>query len=255
MEQKIIFGAGQRRIHNSPDERIKFKQLPYTPAKVIEMEPLKIHPKFEDKHYLVLRDTTEVITGVTADMVDWWWGNMEKGYYLWAPGEHYGFDWIVPPCQAGYEGSAEASYEFDPCNPIAIIRQSIAKAYPFTECMEHCWVSIFDYDRGKILFVHQYEDNDEGIYWRTLSLMTQEDYDTYGNVLDTLPEFKSHMKYEAGMMNTFLPQLYALWKNHPDPWENIHYNLTVQKNEDGTFSHVYPNNPPTVEDCDPDSLM
>lgn len=256
MENKIIFTAGQRRIYKEGEERIRFKQLPYTPAKVIEDLPsLEIHPKFKNYNYLVLHDKTELIPGVTAEMVDWWWANMEKGYHLWAPGEHYGFDWVVPPCEVGYEGSAEASYEFDAVHPIIITRQNIEKTYMFTDCMEHLWLSRFDYNPGEIYLVHMYEEHPEGLYWRTLNVMTQEWYDKIGNVFDSLPEFKSHMKYEAGKLSEILPPLYELWKNHPDPWQNVHYNLTVQKNEDGTYSHVYPNKAPSIEDCDPATLL
>ena len=43
-----------------------------------------------------------VIPGVTAEMIDWWWVNMEKGYELWCPEEHKGFKWEVEPPPGGH---------------------------------------------------------------------------------------------------------------------------------------------------------
>jgi hypothetical protein len=38
-----------------------------------------------------------IIPGVTAEMLDWWWVNMEKGYELWCPDEHKAFRWEIKP--------------------------------------------------------------------------------------------------------------------------------------------------------------
>ena len=39
-------------------------------------------------------------------MLDWFWANMEKGYYLWAPGSHKRFNWVKTPWQYGFLHSA-----------------------------------------------------------------------------------------------------------------------------------------------------
>jgi len=43
-----------------------------------------------------------MIPGVTEEMVDWWWVNMEKGYELWCPDEHKGFRWEIKPPMGGH---------------------------------------------------------------------------------------------------------------------------------------------------------
>ena len=242
----MIFNGGQRKIYEKDEERIYFPKVPYTVAEVVPVEPLQFHENYLEKHYVLISDVNEYIPGVTAKMVDWWWGNMEKGYHLWAPGAHYGFDWVVPPCQVGYEGSIEASYEFDPHKPFQITRLNM-REYPFTTCYEHCWISRLDIEESKLILVHMYEDHEDGIYWRSIVFEAQELFDRLGNPFENIPEFPGHMKYESGRLNAFLPQLYELWKDHPDPWENVHFDLSTTQNEDGTWRHVYPNKAPTME--------
>jgi len=35
--------------------------------------------------------------GVTVEMLDWWWVNLDKGYVLWDPVDHKAVEWIIPP--------------------------------------------------------------------------------------------------------------------------------------------------------------
>lgn len=243
--KKVIFNGGQRKIYRKDEKRIYFPEVPYTEAEVVPVEPVRVHEKYKAKDYVIIADVNEYIPGVNADMVDWWWANMEKGYHLWAPGAHYGFDWVVPPCEVGYEGSVEASYEFDPHEPFTITRLNM-REYPFETCYEHCWISRLDIGESQIILVHMYQNEKEGIYWRSIVFEENRLYARLGNPFDNIPEFPTHMKYESGRLNAFLPQLYALWENHPDPWENVHFNLRTCQNEDGTWSHVYKNEAPAI---------
>ena len=242
---KMAFNAGQRKTYGKNDEPIKFPRVPYTKAKVLEKPPLEVHPKFADKNYVVIYDVTEYITGVNAKMVDWWWGNMEKGYHIWVPGEHYGFDWIVPPCEVGYEGSVELSYEFDPRHPMKLMRINLSN-YPFTECFEHCWLTKSSIGPVKGMLIHMYQDVEGGIEWRTVQFTTAMMAKLMEKVSSKMPDVSSHMEYESGRLNAFLPQLYDLWKDHPDPWENIHSDLTTVKNPDGTWAHKFPDKAPSM---------
>lgn len=242
--EKIIFSAGQKKIYEEGEPPVRYPQTPYEPAPILEgIPPLEVHPKFKDQDYVVTADITEYLIGITPAMLDWWWANMEKGYYLWAPGEHFGFDWIVPPCQIGYVGSVEASYEFDPLHPIVVERISMQK-YPFTDCFSHCWMGsakLAGYDTN---LIHMYQAVPGGCHWRSVQFMTRKTAEEMARDKDNIPDVQAHMKYESGRFRYFLPQLYALWQGHPDPWQNMQYDLTVQKNQDGTWSHMYQNLPP-----------
>lgn len=247
-EAQYVFNAGQRRKYKEGEAPIKFPRVPFTKVEVLtDIPALEVHPKFADKDYVVTADVTEYIPGVTAEMVDWWWGNMDKGYHVWAPGEHYGFDWVVPPNEVGYEGSVEASYEFDPLHPLILTRRSI-KEYPFTDCYEHCWMSSGMLGPVETTLIHMYQDVEGGIYWRSVQFLTRPMAELMASIADKMPDTASHMEYESGRLNAFLPQLYDLWKDHPDPWENVHYDLTTEKQADGTWAHKYPNTPPKYED-------
>ena len=56
-----------------------------------------------------------------------------------------------------------------------------------------------------------------------------------------------HALYESARFKEFLPQMYALWKNHPDPYQNVHFDLRVKQNPDGTWSHICDNLPPHLK--------
>lgn len=244
MSNTYVFNAGQTHRYQPGEALPAFSRAPYEPAEIVTHFPaLEVHPNFKNRDYVVIGDVTEKITGVTAEMVDWWWANMEKGYPLWAPGEHYGFEWKVPPCEVGYEGSVEISYEFNPAQPLEMTRISIEE-YPFTQCMEHCWLTRTYLGEVEMQLVHMYEDTEDGIYWRTIQYLSK-------SSLAIMPkdfgggeeERGAHMAYESGRLNAFLPQLYALWKDHPDPSQSVPYNLTVTKKEDGTWCHLHDNKP------------
>ena len=241
--EKVMFTGGQRYTYTNGEPVARYERVPFEIAEVITTyPPAEIHPKFADYGWVVGHDVTEFIPGVTAEMVDWWWGNMEKGYHIWAPGEHYGFDWLVPPCEVGYEGSTEISYEFDPYNPLIIVRESIEKL-PLKDCFEHCWLTSNKLGEAELLLVHMHQDVEGGIHWRTITIAKQWDLDYLDAHSDTFPT-KSHMEYESGRLKDFLPQLWALWKDHPDPWQNVHFDLTVEQKPDGTWKHKYANKPP-----------
>lgn len=237
MGEKMLFNGGQRRIYKEGEAPVQFERAPYDHCEILtDIPALEFHPKFADKHLVTTVDMTEKVLGVTAEMIDWWWGNLEKGYHLWAPGEHYGFEWIVPPCEVGYEGSVEASYEFDPVHPIEITRVGMQN-YPYTDCYEHCWVAQGHLGPALTTLVHMYEDVEGGILWRTVQIMSEEDIKWLQDNHIEMPDTSEHLAYESGRLRHFLPQLYDLWKDHPDPWQNVKFDLRTVKQTDGTWKH------------------
>jgi len=61
------------------------------------------------------------LVGVTPEMIDWWWVNMEKGYPLWEPNDHKSFVWEVPPPVGGYLGAIQIAEEkMGPMPPMKI---------------------------------------------------------------------------------------------------------------------------------------
>lgn len=61
--------------------------LPYTPLERPQppLPDLELNDAARAKGWVLNAQHQHVLPGVTAAMLDWWWANMEKGYYLWAP--------------------------------------------------------------------------------------------------------------------------------------------------------------------------
>ena len=52
-----------------------------------------------------------------------------------------------------------------------------------------------------------------------------------------------HEDFEASQWPIFLPRLYDLWKDHPDPSQSVRCNLEVVKDAEGRFCYLYENRP------------
>lgn len=63
-----------------------------------------------------------IIPGVTSEMIDWWWVNMEKGYELWCPDEHKGFKWEIQPPLNGHIGAVQIATESIDYGPVRDLR-------------------------------------------------------------------------------------------------------------------------------------
>ena len=237
-----------------PKDRPPVPSVPYEAVKNVDFTmELKIHPKFEKFGY-VLVDSPEAqfLEGITPEMLDWFWANMEKCYFLWAPGVHAGFAWNPSPAEVGYVGSCEFAYEFDLEHPLGMTRQSMEN-YPFTECYEHCWLSNRPFKGGKegdrMWLIHMYKAVPGGTEWTTVRFIQKDILEAFrsgrGNLGIVDP--REHTTYEASRFKYFLPQLYALWKGHPDPWQNPQFDLRTKKNEDGTWAHICDNLPPHLK--------
>ena len=71
-------------------DNINVPFLPFDPpAKPDPLLPqLELTREAVDKGLVLPSQKQHFLPGVTAEMLDWFWANMEKGYYLWAPGYH-----------------------------------------------------------------------------------------------------------------------------------------------------------------------
>src|SRR4030042_3042792 len=62
------------------------------------------------------------IPGVTSEMIDWWWVNMEKGYDLWCHDEHKDFKWEIKPPMNGHIGAVQIATESIDYSPVMDLR-------------------------------------------------------------------------------------------------------------------------------------
>ena len=173
-------------------------------------------------------------------MMDWFWANMEKGYYLWAPGSHKKFTWVKTPVEYGMEASVHMISEA--CEPgaavfggegVEIHRLALKEFFPFTTCLKHVICEGVYNDLGELVdsTVHMWEDVEGGCVHITATVQNSKVSAPPAFIIDILkkdpnakivPNFLTeHEDFEASQWPVFLPKLYDLWKNHPDPSQNV----------------------------------
>lgn len=235
-----------------PRERPDVPTVPYTPCpRVKGIWNPQIHPKFADQDFVLVGEPlVEELEGITPEMLDWFWANMEKCYFLWAPGVHAGFAWDPSPAEVGYVGSSELIYEFDLETPGRMTRQSMEN-YPFTECYDHCWLSNRPFRGGgendRMWLIHMYRPIEKGTEWVTARFIKRPFLEAFLQGMQDVKCPPDHAQYESARFKEFLPQMYSIWKDHPDPYQNVHFDLRVKQNPDGTWAHICDNLPPHLK--------
>ncbi len=240
--------------------------LPYeAPAKPDPLLPqLELTQEAVDKGYVLPSQKQHFLPGVTAEMMDWFWSNMEKCYYLWAPGSHKKFTWVKSPVEYGMEHSVHMIAES--CEPglavfggegVEIHRLVLEDFYPLTTCMKHVICEGVYNDLGELVdsTIHMWEDCEGGCLHITATVANSKVSAPPGFIIKMLQEVPNvkivpnwateHEDYEASQWPIFLPKLYELWKNHPDPSQNVRCNLEVVE-ENGKFRYVEENGPVTL---------
>ena len=167
------------------------------------------------------------LVGVTPEMIDWWWVNMEKGYPLWEPNDHKSFVWEVPPHVGGFLGAIQIAEEkMGPLPPMKIrIRWDDPGTCPIPRVYEHAIVASGINPDGEVqaMILHEYEKSPGGTKMRSTMRFL-------GPVPPGLPEiWKLHDKSEVATFPRFLPDLYRLWQAVKDPTINRRCSLKINR--------------------------
>ena len=257
-----IPNAGQ--TYQPIQENIHIPFVEYTaPAKPDPLlPPLSLSPEALAKGYELPSQKQHFLPGVTARMLDWFWANMEKCYYLWAPGSHKKFSWVKAPAAYAFEDTVHMIAEA--CEPgipvfggdgVEIHRLHLAEFYPFTTCLSHALCEGVFNAKGELVdsTIHLWEDTDGGCNHITATVTNSRCSMPPDFVLDMLREnpdlhpvpnwATEHEDYEASQWPVFLPTLYHLWENHPDPSQNVSCDLSVTRGADGRFRYNAQNGP------------
>ncbi len=267
MTEKIEYRANAGQTYEPVTDNIHVPFLPFEhPAKPNPLLPeLKLTQEAIDKGYELPSQKQHFLPGVTSEMMDWFWANMEKCYPLWAPGAHKKFLWVRSPAEVGFEKAAllisEAAAENIPVfggEGVVIERLPMTEFFPFTTCLKHVVCEGIYNEKGEFFdsTTHMWEDVEGGVNHITATVSNPGCSVPPGFILDILkedPDYKptpnwatDHEDYEASQWPVFLPTLYNLWKNHPDPSQNVQCNLEVYLGEDGRYHYVAENGPVTV---------
>ena len=219
-----------------------------------------LNPAAEAKGWVINSAHQHFLPGVTAEMLDWWWANMEKGYYLWAPGSHKRFSWVREPWKHGFLRSAhmisESVGEGMPVfggNGVQIDRLDM-DWFPYTEALEHVIVEGVFNGLGEFvdMTVHQWQDVPGGCVHMDGAVAAARISEPPRFILEMLaedpnakpvpPSATDHGEYEASRWPVFLPKLWELWKDHPDPTQSVPCDLRVERTGTG-WRYVSENGP------------
>ena len=192
----------------------------------IPMESYRIKPGTPTAPLDVVVDHAELV-GVTPEMIDWWWVNMEKGYPLWEPTDHKSFVWEVPPPVNGYLGAIQIAEEkMGPLPPRKIrIRWDDPDTCPIPRTYEHAIVAAGISPEGEVraMILHEYEKSPGGTRMRSTMRYL-------GSVPPAMPGiWKRHDEAEVATFPSFLPDLYRLWQAVKDPAINRQCSLKRKK--------------------------
>lgn len=241
--------------------------LPYEPLPRPEpaFPPLSLNPMAREKKWVLQSQNQHFLPGVSAAMLDWFWANMEKGYYLWAPGSHKRFSWVKSPWQYGFIHSVHKIAEsVGKGNPVfggegVEIHRLDLSYFPFTYALDHVLVEGVFNDRQEFvdMTVHMWQDCEGGCHHITAAVASTTVSKPPSFVKEILqkdphaklvpPSTTDHAEYEASRWPQFLPALYRLWEGHPDPSQNVPCNLTVKKTGDYEWQYRF-ENPAIVPD-------
>jgi hypothetical protein len=203
--------------------------------------------KFPEKWIVV----DHVIPGVTTEMIDWWWVNMEKGYELWCPDEHKGFAWKVKPPLGGHIGAIQIATESIDYGPVRDIYIEWMDPNLGTPEHKQFWTYKHLLAAGAsrpgappwVMLSHQYEAIPGGCKMR--SCMHIPAGMPPGVSPDAPPEgplpahpsgkkpsgggWRVHNIAEVSTFKAFLPALWGIWQAVPDPNINRHCSLKIKK--------------------------
>ena len=149
------------------------------------------------------------LRGVTPEMLDWWWDNMDNdSYKLWNPKDHIALEWQIPPSQMGHIGAIHMACESisDILLKFYVSAGEDPSAALITPIYHHVNVGsslapgIDDTALGSL--VHEYEETSYGTRMRSTFILPA-----------IVPQFfldflKQHNSAEMGRFPEFLPQLY-----------------------------------------------
>lgn len=168
------------------------------------------------------------IPGVTPEMIDWFWDNMEKAYYLWAPDEHVSFTWEIPPAQNGHVGAIHIVREAEPPMPEKTLRMRFEtpKVCPIPLIYSHAVViGRLGLDAPAVggepisYTIHEYEEAPAGTKMRSTFMLEK------GWTAQAREALSHHNKKEATGFSRFLPQLYELYQVIKNPEINVQCSL------------------------------
>ena len=217
---------------------------------------------WEKEGWVTMSDEEHEIRGVTPEMIDWWWDNMEKGYPLWHPVDHHDFKWAEgkSPGEIGHIGAVQIADQSRgagaPRTGGKVGTWLDVSSFPFPIDYDHCLVlEGFSQDKENQDFcVHMYSATDYGTKHRFIVIMHRPRANKMKEARESgkLPPQPTwngmgHFTAEAYCWEQFLPTLWKLWQVVKDPECNPQCDLRIKKMPGGRYAYVTPQTKPGVK--------
>jgi hypothetical protein len=191
-----------------------------------------------------------IIPGVNAEMLDWWWVNMEKGYELWCPDEHKAFRWEVKPPPGGHIGAVQIATESIDYSPVMDLRIEWVDPNIGTKEQKDFWsyehlltagtTGTQPGTKAMIMLSHQWEAISDGCKMRSCMHGTPKPPPGSARPpgpLSSHPSGKNpsgggwrvHNMAEVSTFKVFLPALWGIWQTVTDPTINRQCSLKIKK--------------------------
>ena len=215
--------------------------LPPAPGPIPELPTPVISAAFADQGFVLGAWSQHFLAGVTADMMDWWWANMEGLLPLGpraqalqlgqGPGPG-GLSEERPLHLRGHGGQqagvrrrqghhSPAGPELVPPSPEPVPR--------------HCGRGVFNRKRSSATAPSTCGEDVPGGSQPPDRLGAEHQVLHAPRLCAGVPQANPtdeeraiHAEYEASRWPVFLPTLYALWQGHPDPSQNVQCDLRVE---------------------------
>lgn len=187
------------------------------------------------------------LQGVTAEMINWHWCNLEKDYILWHPEDHRGFAWANPVTAEGFIGAVQCAIQQtspegikDPMQmpfglryyDIAVLTGKRAELIRYENAVLVGRVSNADWNAQPESFIlHQWQAGHTGVVGMSSAV----------SVADIDPElfrermygWAAHAGAELENFQKFLPALFTMWQVVKDPELNKMHSMRVVRRDGG----------------------
>lgn len=176
------------------------------------------------------------LVGVTAEMVDWFWSNMEKGFILWHPEEHEVLEWAVPVRHGDLRGAVHNAPQtwsdgrrqdlFIRFERLEDLRDDERDLIQHEHVLVACGMglSVEEWQRNDPLGlrIHQWSKADHGIVGRSSAVPRRRK-----ETLEDGQVWAAHAVQEVGNWEVFLPDLHRLYRRVENPACNPFSDLSV----------------------------
>lgn len=177
------------------------------------------------------------LEGVTAQMIDWFWSNMEKGFVLWHPEEHEFLEWPVPVRHGDLRGAVHNAPQTwgDGQRRDLFIRFEPLEALTPEEhdlvCHSHVIIAAgLGFSQEEMarndpmgFRMHQWSPSDTGVIGRSSAVPRR-----MKESVEDGKVWAAHAAQEVGNWEVFLPDLFRLYKVVADTGRNPFTDLSVE---------------------------